>query len=127
MGMLMAAGVPVPAALVLAQAIVAAPLRAALGRATQRVHEGQRLSDALELEALATPVARRMLRVGEQGGELAQMLTRTAEFHDEEIERLSDWITRALNPLLMLAMGVVVGGIVVLMYLPIFQMMEQVQ
>lgn len=127
LGMLMAAGIPVPTALALVQAIVAAPLRAALGRATQRVNEGQRLSDALEHEALATPVARRMLRVGEQGGELAAMLTRTAEFHDEEIERLSDWITRALNPLLMLAMGVVVGGIVVLMYLPIFQMMEQVQ
>jgi general secretion pathway protein F len=68
-----------------------------------------------------------MLRVGEQSGELAQMLTRTAEFHDEEIERLADWITRALTPLLMLAMGVLIGGIVVLMYLPIFQMMEQVQ
>jgi general secretion pathway protein F len=127
MGMLMAAGVPVPSALALVEAIVAAPLRAALGRATRRVREGQRLSDALDLEALATPVARRMLRVGEQGGELAQMLTRTAEFHDEEIERLSDWITKALNPLLMLVMGVVVGGIVVLMYLPIFQMIDQVQ
>jgi general secretion pathway protein F len=127
MGMLMAAGVPVPTALALVQAVVAAPLRAALGRATQGVHEGLRLSDALEREALATPVARRMLRVGEQSGELAQMLTRTAEFHDEEIERLADWITRALTPLLMLAMGVLIGGIVVLMYLPIFQMMEQVQ
>jgi general secretion pathway protein F len=127
MGMLMAAGVPVPTALALVQGVVAAPLRAALGRATQGVHEGLRLSDALEQQALATPVARRMLRVGEQSGELAQMLTRTAEFHDEEIERLADWIARALTPLLMLAMGVVVGGIVVLMYLPIFQMMEQVQ
>jgi general secretion pathway protein F len=68
-----------------------------------------------------------MLRVGERSGALAQMFNRAAAFHDAEIARLSDWVTHALNPLLMLLMGLVVGAIVVLMYLPIFQLVEQVQ
>ena len=51
----------------------------------------------------------------------------TAAFHDEEIARLADLVTRLVNPLLMLVMGVLIGGIVVLMYLPIFKLMEQVQ
>jgi general secretion pathway protein F len=68
-----------------------------------------------------------MLRVGESSGELAAMLERAAAFHDEEIARFSESLTRVVNPLLMLVMGVVIGGIVVLMYLPIFTLMEQVQ
>jgi general secretion pathway protein F len=55
------------------------------------------------------------------------MLERAAAFHDEELARLSELMTKAVNPLLMLVMGVVIGGIVVLMYLPIFTLMEQVQ
>jgi general secretion pathway protein F len=127
LGLLLTAGVPVPAAMDLVQDLVAPPLRPPLARAGQRVRDGLRLSEAFEHEGLSTPVAQRMLRVGEQSGELARMLESTAAFHDEEIERLSDWISRALTPLLMLAMGVVVGLIVVLMYLPIFTLMEQVQ
>ncbi|MEF8704047.1 MAG: type II secretion system F family protein [Candidatus Accumulibacter sp. UW26] len=126
LAMLLAAGVPAAAALHLAGAVIAAPFRPALAAATQRVEEGVRLSDALEAQGLATPVARRMLRVGERSGELAAMLEQTAAFHDEEIARFTDFITRALNPTLMLIMGVVIGGIIVLMYLPIFELVEQV-
>jgi len=93
----------------------------------QQVRSGLRLSASLQAQGLATPVARRMLRVGESSGEVPAMLQRAASFHDEEIARLSDLVTRLVNPLLMLVMGVVIGGIVVLMYLPIFTLMEQVQ
>ena len=68
-----------------------------------------------------------MLRVGESSGSVAAMFDAAAAFHDEEIARFSDLVTRAVNPLLMLLMGGVIGGIVVLMYLPIFTLMEQVQ
>ena len=88
---------------------------------------GQRLSDAWMRHGLATPAALRMLRVGEGSGELASMLERAAAFHDEEIAQMSELVTRVINPVLMLVMGVVIGGIVVLMYLPIFTIMEQVQ
>lgn len=127
LGVLLGAGVAAVEAMRLAEGPLAAPLRPALARARARVDAGERPSQALDAEALATPVARRMLKVGEGSGRLAPMLERAAAFHDEEIERLSEIVTRAVNPALMLVMGVVIGGIVVLMYLPIFTLMEQVQ
>lgn len=123
----LAAGVPTPAALALVAGVLPAPLRPPLAQALAQVRSGQRLSAGLQDHGLATPVARRMLRVGESSGEVAAMLQRAAGFHDEQIARLSDTVTRLVNPLLMLVMGVVIGGIVVLMYLPIFTLMEQVQ
>jgi general secretion pathway protein F len=127
LGMLLAAGVPLVPALGLVQGVVGARFAAALAALRADVSAGQRLSDAMDTHHLATPVARRMLRVGERSGELAAMLERAAAFHDEELERLSDFITRAVNPVLMLLMGGLIGGIVVLMYLPIFSLVESVQ
>ena len=127
LALLLGAGVPVPAALQLLHGAVALPLQPALVAATAAVASGQRLSVALQAHGLATPVAQRMVRVGEGSGELAVMLERAASFHDEEISRFSELMVRAVNPALMLVMGVVIGGIVVLMYLPIFSLMERVQ
>lgn len=126
-GLLVGAGVPVPEALRLAGDVLAAPLRPALAEAARAVRTGRRLSAALQEHGLATPVALRMLRVGEGSGTLPSMLEQAAAFHDEEISRLADWVTRFVNPLLMLVMGAVIGTIVVLMYLPIFTLMETVQ
>jgi general secretion pathway protein F len=127
MALVLSAGVPVPTALRLAEGVLSAPLRPALAAAVAQVSGGLRLSQALQAQGLATAVALRMLRVGESSGEVAAMFGRAAAFHDEEIARLSELITRTVNPVLMLVMGVVIGGIVVLMYLPIFTLMEQVQ
>lgn len=127
MGMLLGAGVPVLPALRIVQPLVALPWRGAVLAAAEQVAEGGRFSDALESQGLATPVARRMVRVGERSGELPAMLERAAAFHDEEVVRLTELLTRAINPALMLIMGVLIGGIIVLMYLPIFQLVEQVQ
>ncbi len=126
LGVLLAAGVPVVPALRLAEGALAAPLRPALARSRAAVDAGARLSQALHDEQLATAVAWRMLKVGEGSGQVATMFERAAAFHDEELARLSELLTRAVNPVLMLVMGVVIGGIVVLMYLPIFTLMEQV-
>jgi general secretion pathway protein F len=125
--MLLGAGVPALQALRIVQPLMALPWQPAVERLAQAVAEGRRFSEALDAEGLATPVARRMVRVGERSGELAAMLERAAAFHDEEAVRLTDFLTRALNPALMLIMGVLIGGIIVLMYLPIFQLVEQVQ
>lgn len=127
LAMLLASGVPVLPALRIVQDVVAAPWRPAVGAACARIERGERLSEVLEGENLATPVARRMVRVGERSGEVAGMLERAAAFHDEEAVRLTELLTRAINPALMLVMGVLIGGIIVLMYLPIFQLAEQVQ
>jgi general secretion pathway protein F len=126
LAMLLLAGVPIVPALVNARGVAAAHLRAALDRATEAVRLGERLSVCLQREGLATPVSLRMLRVGEHSGELGAMLAQAAGFYDEELSRLSDLVTRLVNPALMLIMGLVIGTVVVLMYLPIFQLVEQV-
>lgn len=127
LAMLLGSGVPALTALRIVQDVVAAPWRPAVAAAAAQIAEGARFSDALEAQDLATPVARRMVRVGERSGELSGMLERAAAFHDEEAVRLTELLTRAINPALMLIMGVLIGGIIVLMYLPIFQLVEQVQ
>jgi general secretion pathway protein F len=55
------------------------------------------------------------------------MMERIATFHDEEMARWVDWFTKTFEPLLMAIIGVVIGGIVVLMYLPIFELAGSVQ
>jgi general secretion pathway protein F len=76
---------------------------------------------------LATPVALRMLSVGEQSGNMGEMMERIAAFHDEEISRWVDWFTRLFEPLLMAAIGLVIGAIVILMYMPIFELAGSLQ
>ncbi len=125
-GLLASAGVPLTRALELAGPVLDAPLRPALARARADVAAGSRLSAALQRQDLLTPAALRMLRVGERSGEVAAMLSRAAAFHDEEVSQLAEWLSKVVNPLLMLVMGAVVGGVVVLMYLPLFTLMEQV-
>jgi len=127
LGLLLQAGVPVVAALEASRELVGSGLRPALLAATQAVREGVRLSDALQRHGLVTPVSLRMLRVGERSGELGPMLERAAAFYDEELTRFTDWIGKVVNPVLMMVMGLVIGGVVVVMYLPMFQVLDQIQ
>jgi general secretion pathway protein F len=127
LGLLLQAGVAVVPALEASVELVGPSLRGQLVQATRRVREGARLSDSLHQCALTTPVSVRMMRVGEQSGELGPMLERAATFYDEELGRFTDWVGKVVSPVLMLIMGVLIGGIVVLMYLPIFQVAEQIQ
>ena len=125
--MLLGAGVPAMSALHASREVISARLQAPLDSAIDRVGRGERLSVALQHAGLTTPVSLRMIRVGERSGTLGPMLRKAAEFYDEELSRLTDLVTRLVNPVLMLIMGLVIGSIVVLMYLPIFQLVEQVQ
>lgn len=126
LGMLAGAGIPVYQALQIAAPTLSAAMQGALEQVTQQVAQGHSLSEALDRAGLAGAVSRRMVEVGERSGTLPAMLARAAAFHDEEVARVAEFITRVINPVLMLVMGVVIGGIVVLMYLPIFQLAEQI-
>ncbi|MDE1999633.1 MAG: type II secretion system F family protein [Burkholderiales bacterium] len=127
LGLLLQAGVAVVPALEASFELVGASLRPGLTRAAGTVREGARLSDSLQQQDLTTPVSLRMIRVGEQTGELGVMLERASMFYDEEVARFTEWIGKVISPALMLIMGVLIGGIVVLMYLPIFQVADQIQ
>ncbi len=126
LGLLLQAGLALTTALPLLMGVLPAALRPALQRTLEGVQAGQRLSQALQAQGLATPVAERMLRVGEGSGQTATMLQRAAAFHDDEASRLADLVARTLNPALMLLIGGVIGTVVVLMYLPLFSLMEAV-
>ena len=95
-------------------------------RKTTAVVAATALLATLAACGLATPVAQRMLAVGERAGNLGEMLTRSAESHEEDTAREIEWLTRLFGPVLMLVIGGAIGLIVVLMYLPIFQLAESI-
>jgi general secretion pathway protein F len=121
-GMLLKAGIPAVRALDMVRELLAAHLRPSLMRAKTMVEQGQPMSAALGAAGLATPVAARMMSVGEKSGDMGEMFTQIARFHDDEVARFIDWFTRAFEPLLMAVLGVSVGAIVILMYMPIFEL-----
>ena len=127
LGMLLRGGIAIVPALDMVAGLLSPALQARLTGATQRIREGNPISQAFEAGGLTTAVALRMLRVGERAGNMGEMMERIAAFHDEEMARWSEWVTRLLGPLLMLLMGLVIGSVVVLMYLPIFQLADSIR
>lgn len=127
LGMLLTAGMPAVVALDMASGLLTPALRDNLRQAAQWVREGRSMSEAMEEYHLTTPVALRMLRVGERTGNMGAMMERIASFYDEEMARWVDWFTRLFEPILMALIGVVIGGIVVLMYMPIFELAGSIQ
>ncbi|MBN3759278.1 type II secretion system F family protein [Burkholderia sp. Ac-20365] len=122
LGMLLEGGIPIVAAMETAGGTVSPSMRDGLLKARASVTSGEPLSAAFLAQNLITPISLRMLRVGERSGELGAMLTQSAAFYDGEISRWIDRFTRMFEPLLMAAIGVVVGTIVVLLYMPIFDL-----
>jgi general secretion pathway protein F len=121
-GMLLRAGIPAVRALEMAEDLLSAPLRPPLAQARRLIEHGKPMSAALAAAGLATPVASRMMAVGERGGDMGRMFGEIARFHDDEVARDIDWFTRAFEPALMAALGIAVGLVVVLMYMPIFEL-----
>jgi general secretion pathway protein F len=121
-GMLLRGGLPLVAALKMGADLLHPVLRERLTRASLSISEGRTVSASMESNGLTTPVALRLLSVGEQSGNMGEMMDHIALFHDEEISRWVDWFTRLLEPVLMGVIGIVVGGIVILMYMPIFEL-----
>lgn len=121
-GMLLSGGIPMVTAFEMAGDLLHLDLKPRLRQAMTALREGQSVSAAMEQAALTTPVASRMLRVGERSGRMSEMMEAIAAFHDEETNRFVDWFTRLFEPLLMLGIGLLIGLIVVLLYLPIFEL-----
>jgi general secretion pathway protein F len=126
-GMLLRSGMPAVTAMSMSADLLSETLRPAFGKATQSVREGQSIANAMEHEGLTTPVAARMLRVGERSGNMGEMTERIAAFYDDEIGRWVAIVTRLIEPLFMTVIGLLIGVIVVLMYFPIFQLAGSVQ
>ena len=122
LGMLTEGGITIVGAIETVQPMVSGNVRKGLLHARAAIESGQPLSNAFEANGLTTPISLRMLRVGERTGDMGPMLTQSAAFYDGEITRWIDRFTRTFEPLLMAAIGLVVGAIVVLLYMPIFDL-----
>ncbi len=122
LGMLSEGGITIVHAIETVQGMVSPALRQHLQQARSAIESGLPLSTAFEAHHLTTPISLRMLRVGERTGDMGPMLTQSAAFYDGEISRWIERFTRTFEPLLMAAIGLVVGAIVVLLYMPIFDL-----
>ncbi|MBL8305641.1 MAG: type II secretion system F family protein [Rubrivivax sp.] len=121
-GMLVRSGTPVLRAMGLCAELLVHVDRRKLERALTLAAAGAPLASTLHEQGLLDGLGFRVLRVAERTGELANALERLAEVQDQALERTLERVGRLVEPLLMLLIGLVIGGIVVLMYLPIFQL-----
>ncbi|MCL2876248.1 MAG: type II secretion system F family protein [Betaproteobacteria bacterium] len=127
LSLLLSSGIALPRAMGMVGGLLNSSQCMALAGARQRIEEGGSVSQALVQFGLATPVAKSLVQVGERSGQLAPMFDRTARFHDEEMTRWIDAASKLLEPILMLAIGIVIGLVVVLMYMPIFELAGSLQ
>ena len=93
-----------------------------LEAATRQVTEGSSLAQAVRATALMPPMAARMIEVGEASGGLSAMLGEIARFYEELLDSRLARVMTLVEPLLMLLMGILIGGIIIVMYLPVFNM-----
>lgn len=122
LGMLLEGGIAIINALETVQSLASTDMRADLAKAIRAIQNGVQVSTAFASCALITPISLRMLRVGEHSGDLGFMLAESAAFYDAEINRWVDTFIRAFEPLLMALIGLIVGTIVTLLYMPIFDL-----
>jgi type IV pilus assembly protein PilC len=93
---------------------------------SEDVEKGDNLAIALSKKAIFPPMLLRMVAAGESTGKIDAMLEKMADFWDEEIEAMLDALTSLIEPMLIVFLGLIVGGIVIAMFLPIFKLNEVV-
>ena len=96
-------------------------------RVSESVRQGQSLAKPLAEEPVFPPMVVQMMAVGEDSGSLEVMLTKIADFYDDEVEAQTAALTSLIEPLLIAFLGVVIGGMVVALYMPIFNIATAVQ
>ncbi len=98
----------------------------AIKKVSADVEKGDQLANALSREPIFPPMLVRMISAGEQTGKIDTMLEKMADFWDEEIEATLNALTSLIEPLLIVVLGTIVGGIVIAMFLPIFKLSDVV-
>ena len=124
---ILAGGIPLLTALTItAQAMTNKVVSHSLSEASLRVRDGMGLAASLKQENFLPRMTLEMIEVGESTGSLETMLQEIAEFHESELDLQLNQLTTWIEPVLLLIMGFLVGGIVIVMYLPVFQLADTV-
>lgn len=98
----------------------------AIMAARASIREGETISAPLRQSTVFPPMVVQMISVGEETGALDDMLTRIADFYDDEVDTAVDSLTSLIEPIMIVVMGTIVGGMVVAMYLPMFKLINVV-
>lgn len=126
-GTLVTAGVPILTALdIVADTAGNEVIANAVRRARSAIKEGETIAKPLSESKVFPSMLVQMIAVGEETGALDQMLNKVAAFYEEEVSTATDGLTSLIEPLMMASLGVIVGGIVIALYLPMFQVINLV-
>ena len=121
LGTLLGVGVPVMQALdVVGDTTGNAVISEAMQEVKDAVRQGQTMSGPLLSHPFFPPMVTQMIEVGEESGQISQMLDKVADFYDREVDQAAEALTAAIEPIMVLVMGGVVGSMVVCLYMPMF-------
>jgi type IV pilus assembly protein PilC len=127
-GTLISAGVPILSALdIVADTAGNEVVAQAVKKSREAIKEGETIAKPLSESKVFPSMLVQMIAVGEETGALDAMLNKIADFYDEEVGNAVDSLTSLIEPLMMATLGVVVGGMVVALYLPMFQVITLVK
>ena len=101
-------------------------LERAMGRVQDSVRSGRSIAGPLAQEPIFPPMVVQMIAVGEDSGSLESMLNKIADFYDEEVQSTTEQLTSLIEPLLIAFLGIVIGGMIVALYLPMFTIFNQI-
>lgn len=96
-------------------------------RAGERIQEGSSVSEPLEESGVFPPMVTHMIAVGEETGDIPEMMDKVATFFEEEVATLTKGLTSLIEPLMLVVIGVLVGGMLIALYMPIFSAITQFQ
>jgi len=127
LGTLVSSGVPILDGLsIVSRTSGNRAIETAIMNARASIREGETIAEPLSRSTLFPPMVIQMIAVGESTGALDSMLSKIAEFYEDEVDVAVSNLTSLLEPLLMIFLGIVIGGVVIAMYLPIFNMASAV-
>lgn len=127
LSMLLRGGLPIDRSMRLASSVLTVVKRSSWESVRIQVNEGIPLTSAMEQHGFCTNVATRMLRVGERSGQIGAMLGKAADFYEAETARWIDTFSKTFEPVLMAVIGIVIGVIVILLYIPVFDLAGSIQ
>ncbi|GIF41018.1 type II secretion system F family protein [Actinoplanes xinjiangensis] len=128
LGLLLNVGVPVMQALaVVGETTGNEVINAAMKDVQATVRDGNPMSSALRHHPIFPTMVTQMIEVGEESGQISQMLDKVADFYDREVDAAAESLTASIEPIMVVVMGTVVGGMVICLYLPMFTIGQSIQ
>ncbi|MEU8814895.1 type II secretion system F family protein [Actinoplanes sp. NPDC048796] len=128
LGLLLNVGVPVMQALtVVGETTGNEVINRAMKDVQNAVRDGNTMSSALRNHPIFPAMVTQMIEVGEESGQISQMLDKVADFYDREVDSAAESLTASIEPIMVLVMGTVVGSMVICLYLPMFSIGQQIQ